>query len=209
MHGHGHVPPPQPPQPPQPPPQPRRQRPGGSGAAVLGLRVLFCLLTLVSCGLLAWAALLRLAIVTGRTLHWTLFVLAVAFTVGCMAVLGMEPDTAEATPNVVIATLLLLLLDVAVLVFYLYAEIRHFAALSRQLPPMTPQFGYGYPGPQPQQHPQQQQPQPQPQRHTPPPQHLVAPPIPSTPPAPRPRIDQVRAELDDLSDLLRNQREGR
>jgi hypothetical protein len=48
--------------------------------------------------------------------------------------------------------------------------------------------------------------------HTPPPAHTPVPqrPTPSTPPPQRPapaRIDQVRAELDELSDYLRK-REG-
>ncbi|AYG82395.1 hypothetical protein DWB77_04569 [Streptomyces hundungensis] len=182
------------------PPQPR---PSGAGQIVL--RVLFALVPLVSIGMLSWAALLRLAIVTRRRAHWVLFWVQLALCQVAFGFIMRAPDENDWRMDV--GMIGLLGLAVAGTGFYLYADIRH---ASR--PPLTPgpfgryaPAGYGPPhipattaprfGPYA-----------NPYAETPMP---AAPPSPVAPtPAPpsaagAPRIDQVRAELDELSQYLR------
>jgi hypothetical protein len=199
MHGPGYPPP---------------QQPHNNGS-VITLRVIFSVLTVISCGFLAWAAMLRLAFVTRKKVDWLLFVACVLIFVFSIAYLGSLPDDASSTTGSNTTILILLLTAIAVLSYYLYAEITHFARQARlpgaYYPPTPPQFGYGYGAPPQTMTPMQPQPQAQTRpTHTPPPAQPPTPPItaPPTPtPAPAPRIDQVRAELDDLSDILRKQRE--
>ncbi|MCF3121935.1 hypothetical protein IPZ68_19800, partial [Streptomyces arenae] len=134
MHGHGYAP-----QQPQPP----------SGGTYVTLRVLFVVLAVVTCGLFAWAAMLRLAIVTRRALDWTLFVLVTALDVLAVALIGVDPgeDEFESTGNAGMVVLLCTL--VAALAYYLYADIRHFSPYRRpqfagHVPQQT-QSAYGYP----------------------------------------------------------------
>ncbi|MCX5412060.1 hypothetical protein [Streptomyces sp. NBC_00059] len=216
MHGYGY-----------PPEQQPKRRP--SSATLVTLRVVFVALTLLSCGLLSWAAMLRLAIVTRRKRDWWLFGLVIALNVGLIAYLGSLPDEEEVMSDAqaLITLTWMLVLFAGTITYYLYAEIRHFGpyggpqavpygygaphpgavpGYGQQTVPVQPTAApsYGYP-PAPLQQPVPAQQQPQP------PQQQPAP----TPPAdtPRPhapqRLDQVRAELDELSDYLRKEGDGR
>ncbi|UYQ62540.1 hypothetical protein [Streptomyces peucetius] len=214
MHGHGFA-----------PPQPRRP----STALLVVVRIVFVALALLSFGLLAWGTMLRIAIMRARRSDWLLFWLSLVTAVTCLVVIGEfsdagEPSAAEKPPTPVdyVCILVMLGLALGVPTHYLVADIRHYQdprpaagwppqAGSRYGPaipaagpygmPQQP-AGYGYPPAQP-----------LPQSPVPPARPPIPPPAaPSTPPASAPapapgtgRIDQVRAELDELSDLLRKE----
>ncbi|MEI5522703.1 hypothetical protein WB401_16450 [Streptomyces brasiliscabiei] len=203
MQGHGYAP--------TPPPGPDQ---GGQ----VTLRVIFVVVAVMSCGLLAWACLLRLASVTRKTLDWWLFGLAVVHIVVTVYIIGSDPGEEEFTTwrgNVGMSLLFGGL--IAIVAYYLAADIRHFSrrrvqpspyaqttAYSQQTGYNPQQTGYSYP---PVQVPQPYTPAPHtpappapqpPVQHQPPPQQAPEPQRPG--PA---RIDQVRAELDELSDYLR------
>ncbi|MET7858331.1 hypothetical protein ABZS81_14135 [Streptomyces sp. NPDC005318] len=204
--------------PPTPTPMPPRRMP--SRVWIVSMRVLFVVLTVGSIGLLLWAPLLRLAIVRRRTSDWWLT--GAGFVLICVLVptIGRDGENAEANGIDFVLIPLLFLAMLGACAYYLTADVRHYEQLARQqftggyVPPVQ---GYGYPtvpvqpplAVQPQQYPQPQPPRYQPgtvpqpvQPRTPPePQHAAVP----TPPH---RIDQVRAELDELSDYLRKE-EGR
>ncbi|MEU2052067.1 hypothetical protein [Streptomyces bungoensis] len=204
MQGHGYA------QPVKQPPHP---------AWLVILRVLFVAAAVLSIGFLTWLLLLRLAVVTRKSLDWGLFAAVLAADLLSIVLLGEEPGDDVHTAGGYLGITLLLGALAAGVVYYLVAEIRHFQALRQAYAgapgvPGTP--GYGYPRPA------------APFAattggHTPVPGHtplpgqppVAGPPIPHTPP-PRPpsatpppqrpapaRIDQVRAELDELSDYLR------
>ncbi|MFB6618582.1 hypothetical protein ACIGFK_27450 [Streptomyces sp. NPDC085524] len=186
------------------PPQSGQQ--SGNGLQV-SLRVLFVALTLLSCGFLAWAAMLKVAIVTRAPRNWILFVGTVVINIVCIAFVGSDdsPD-GETGPSTNIAMITSLTTAIAVIAYFLYEDIRHYSAAGtppaqgwygQQSPAVTypaatypQQPGYGYP----------------PQAPTPVPGQLQVPGVP--PQAPDvPRIGQVRAELDELSELLRKQQD--
>jgi hypothetical protein len=192
MHGHGYT-------------QPVKQPPH-TGWLVF-LRVLFVVISTLSIGLLAWTMLLRLAIVTRKPLDWGLFVAALVADILALVLIGTEPGEEVHTAGGWTGMLLLLGTYVAGIAYYLAADIRHFHRLRHGgHPPRTAQApAYGYPQPAP----------PTPYTATTLPQTSQAPlippataqpPLPTAPPPQRPpaRIDQVRAELDELSDYLRN-----
>ncbi|MEU9346601.1 hypothetical protein AB0D74_35895 [Streptomyces sp. NPDC048278] len=176
------------------------QRPPHDAVLVL-LRVVFVTMAVCSAGFLAWAMLLRLAVVTRRSVDFGLLVAVAAADVLSIVLLGTEPgDEVNTAGGYVGITLLFgtLLLGV---VYYLVADVRHFQrqreAYAAQSQAQAP--AYGYPpaassyatgtAPQAMQPPAPVPPQP---------------PIPAPPQRPAPvRIDQVRAELDELSDYLR------
>lgn len=189
MHGHGYAP---------------QQPPPTSGGTHVTLRVLFVVLAVVTCGLLAWAPMLRLAIVTRRSYDWVLFGLVTALDVTALVLVGIDPgdDEFQGPGNAGMVVLLTTLL--AAVAYYLFADIRHF---SRYRPQQyggyaATQPAYGYP----------QQPAPAPAPVHLQPTQLHQPPVQQTPPPPtRPapaRIHQVQAELDELSDYLRKQEGG-
>lgn len=218
MHGYGY-----------PPEQPPRRRP--SSAALTALRVLFVALTVLSCGLLGWAAMLRLAIVTRKGRDWGLLALVFALNTGLFAFMIAMPEDPEKTTDAeaFIGVSWIFGVMVGVVAYYLYAEIHHYGPSGpygpRQPQPHAPsqgQYGgyapqqhtgppapgYGYPPATavPQQTAHAQTPH-TPTPHTPPP--VTPPPTHTPPPAAPQRIDQVRAELDELSDYLRKEGEGR
>ncbi|MFI1679236.1 hypothetical protein [Streptomyces sp. NPDC020607] len=198
------------------------------------LRVMFVVLTVLTCGLLAWAAMLRLALVTRKAHNWALFGVVTALDVLAIALVGADPGEDEFQGPGSAGMVVMLCTMVAAVAYYLYGDIRHFSPYRRPQPshqhqpqsqsqpqpqqytgyvPQQPQASYGYP--------QQTAPAPAPGPihlqptqlghqlgHTPPPH------APSPAPAPAPvrpapvRIDQVRAELDELSDYLRKQEGG-
>ncbi|MEV0138599.1 MULTISPECIES: hypothetical protein [Streptomyces] len=191
MHGYGPM-----------PQQPTTSRP--SPATLTTVRVILVALTVLSCGLLGWAPMLRLAIVTRKPRDWVLLVVVIALNVGLFAFIMATPDDPDAMSD---AAALLMMVWIAgllagVITYYLYAEIRHYSTLGAPAPYGTPDHP-APPLPYQQQHlaplqlhqaPQHQQPNP-----------YTAPTTPATPtPAPR-RLDQVRAELDELSDYLRKE----
>ncbi|MFF8379848.1 hypothetical protein ACF07V_27385 [Streptomyces sp. NPDC015661] len=175
--------PPQAPQVPQPPKSPV------SGGRI-ALLVLFSALALLSCGLLAWAPMLHLASVTRRALDWTLFGLTFLVAGGLFTYAGVTGDQEPTTAESFIGVGVMVLLVAGSITYYLVTEIRRFdrpAAPPAFRPPgydhaaaVTVPSAIGNPNP-----------------YTRP---VVPPPA---APAPAPRIDQVRAELDELSDLLR------
>ncbi|NED12239.1 hypothetical protein [Streptomyces sp. SID9124] len=197
-----------------PPTAPRRV-PGK--AWIVSMRVLFTLLAVCSLGFLLWAPLIRLAFVRRRALDWWAAGAGFVFTCVAIAVLGRnEPDVeADGLDNVFIALQLLFL--AAACVHYLVADVRFHARLTGKaagFPQPVP--GYGYvttvpmptpPYGQPQPYPPHQQPYPLPLTRCPQPEDARPAPDPGQHPAPQ-RIDQVRAELDELSDYLRKE-EGR
>ncbi|MEU7582433.1 hypothetical protein AB0B50_33165 [Streptomyces sp. NPDC041068] len=210
MHGHGYAP-----QQPQPP----------SGGTHVTLRVLFVVLAVITCGLLAWAAMLRLAYVTRKSYDWVLFGLVTALDVTALVLIGVDPGEEEFQSTGNAGMVIMLCTMVAALAYYLYADIRHFSPYRQRqftghLPPQT-QPAYGYPQqPAPAPGPLHQQPTrppfqpappaqqtPPPHGHQTPPPHAHQTPPPPTRPAPA-RINQVRAELDELSDYLRKQEGG-
>ncbi|SDM82011.1 hypothetical protein SAMN04487981_102671 [Streptomyces sp. cf386] len=168
------------------------------------LRVCFVVISVLSFGLLMWTMMLRLAIVTRKALDWGLFVASIVVEILSLYLLGSEPGDEIHTVGGWTGLFLLLGGMVLSISYYLSADIRHFQQLRfsgypAQQPPVAP--AYGYPQPQ------------SPYTSTTVPQ---SPPIPRdaaphspVPPPPAPqrpapaRIDQVRAELDELSDYLR------
>ncbi|MFH8634187.1 hypothetical protein ACH4CC_30650 [Streptomyces lydicus] len=199
------------------------QRPQGQGT-VIALRVLFVAGTVLSLGFLAWAALLRAAIVQRRPLGWWLFGGDLALVIGTSLWSEGYPETDWRTD---VAVALLLLQMAGTVAYYLVVDIRAQRApgpapLPGAAPYPGPPHGYGPPqgyGPlhdrrtQPYgphgagpvnpyavtethlPHPGQGGPAPAPYRPAPPP-----------PERPQPqRLDRVRAELDELSDYLRKE----
>ncbi|WP_406450930.1 hypothetical protein OG782_14405 [Streptomyces sp. NBC_00876] len=190
-----------------PPTAPRRVP---SRAWIVSMRVLFTVLSVFSCGMLLWAPLMRLAIVRRRALDWWLTGLAFAFVVVELMVLGRDGSDADAHGIDFVLIPLLLLAMVAAPTHYLVADIRHYAQLTfRNTGGTTVPQGYGYAAALPPQNPGPPQPAP-PQTYPPQQYQQPQPPTQQQPhPAPHPqRIDQVRAELDELSDYLRKE-EGR
>ncbi|MCY0942240.1 MULTISPECIES: hypothetical protein [Streptomyces] len=172
------------------------------------LRVLFALLPILSCGFLAWGSMLRLALVTRKTRDWVLLVVSGGLVVLWMTLIGLDPTAETNGWQGNLGAGGSIFTGFAICVYFLVADIKHFEAKAADrsahwygsqpapyLPPHLPQQqqsqGYGYP---------HQQPAPR----TTQPQHPAQPQQPphATPP---PRIGQVRAELDELSELLRNQ----
>lgn len=172
-----------------------------SSGSVVALRVLFALLPILSCGFLAWGSMLRIALLTRKSRDWALLALSVVLCVAWVVLIGADP-----TPNTdgwqgntgAGGTLITAFVTC---VYFLVADIRHHEAAAPAGPGAT---GPWYPAQNaPYSLPQQQQTvpsygYPSAQPNTPPP---VTPPQ-HTPP---PRIGQVRAELDELSELLRKQ----
>ncbi|MFF7609353.1 hypothetical protein [Streptomyces parvulus] len=177
MHGHGYT-------------QPAKQPP--SPGYLVSLRVLFVTLSVLSCGFLTWIMLLRLAVVTRRSVDWGLFVAVLATDILSVVLIGTEPGDEIHTPGGYTGLVLLLGTLVAVIAYYIAADVRHFQQqqYGGWAPTPTPTPGYGYP----------QQPAPPYTATTVPQQTAPPPPNHAPPPA---RIDQVRAELDELSDYLR------
>ncbi|MZD09322.1 hypothetical protein GTW43_30205 [Streptomyces sp. SID5785] len=211
MHGQGYAPPP-----PQPP----------SSGAQAGLRVLFVAIAVLTIGFLAFVPTLKLAVTSRRRVDWQVFSAVAAFQLLSWVLVFTDPGDEEfvAQGN---AGMVVMLLTLAVSVtYFLVADIRLAAqqrlaarpATGPFLPGPQPQPPYGYGRPQPQ---APVYPQPGPAAHltqgTTAPRTTPVPPStpPSTPPGPpaqgQPphRIDQVRAELDELSDYLRRQDGGR
>lgn len=187
MHGYGPT-----------PQQPTTPRP--SQATLTAVRVILVVVTVLSCGLLGWAAMLRLAIVTRRPRDWILLVVVALLNGGLFVFIMATPDDPDDMSDAAALVMFLWLVGVlaGVITYYLYAEIRHYSSLGS--PPPSPYAATApvHPAPLPYQQQHLVQPQPQPNPYT----VQTAPPTPT--PAPQ-RLDQVRAELDELSDYLRKE----
>ncbi|MGW7663325.1 hypothetical protein [Streptomyces sp. NPDC054756] len=191
MQGHGY-------------PQPVKRPP--STVTLVFLRVLFVVVAVMSFGLLTWVMMLRLALVTRRAADWWLFAASIVVPYFGLYLIGSEPGDEISTAGGWLGLLLLLGGIVAAVAYYLAADIRHFHQphLTAGYAPQ-PHSGpaYGYPRP----------PSPYTATTVPSvPPHTPVPPVPRETPVPPPpqrpapaRIDQVRAELDELSDYLRRQ----
>ncbi|MFJ6810506.1 hypothetical protein ACIQRK_31650 [Streptomyces anulatus] len=188
MHGYGPT-----------PQQQTTSRP--SSATLTTVRVILVTVTVLSCGLLGWVAMLRLAIVTRRPRDWVLLVVVMVLNAALFAFIVRTPDDPDdmSDASVLLMLLWIVALLAGVITYYLYVEIRHYSSLGA--PGSTPPYtAPAHPGPLPYQHPaQQQHPQPNP--------YTVQTPPPTPTPAPQ-RLDQVRAELDELSDYLRKENKG-
>ncbi|MFJ2952611.1 hypothetical protein ACIO8H_34110 [Streptomyces sp. NPDC087226] len=193
MYGHGAAPPPP------------------SAASVITQRVLYAAAGVLCCGLLACLPLFRIAFLRGRPLDWAAAWVSIPLSIACLAVVGSLPESDVRTD---IALALVLILGACASAYYLTVDIRlhrrpggPYAAPvppsphATTMPTPGPHAPYGY-----------QQPV-SPYTPTPVPGHPAPPtPVPPQPqPQPQPqhpgpaRIDQVRAELDELSDYLRRQ----
>ncbi|MEU9232017.1 hypothetical protein [Streptomyces subrutilus] len=176
-----------------------------SSGGVVALRVIFALLPILSCGFFAWGSMLRLAIVTRAARDWTLLAVSGALSVGSVVLIGLDPtpDTSGWQGNTGAGGIILT--GFATCVYFLVADIRHHErqrAAGPQAhwyparpapyaaPHQTTTPSYGYPA-----------------THTTTPSAATAPQVPPQlpQPTPPPRIGQVRAELDELSELLRKQ----
>ncbi|MEU9086731.1 hypothetical protein [Streptomyces sp. NPDC048357] len=181
---------------------PPQHAPQSTDGGVVALRVVFMLLPILSCGFLAWGSMLRLALVTRKSRDWVLLVVT-----GALAVLWMTLIQLDPTPDVNgwqgnLGAGGSIFTGFAICVYFLVADIKHHEARRTALP------AYGYPA-APYAHPQQASPSyGYPHAQTPVPQQPAAAPVPPQAPpqpTPPPRIGQVRAELDELSELLRKQ----
>ncbi|WP_406058970.1 hypothetical protein OG462_18675 [Streptomyces sp. NBC_01077] len=186
------------PQSPQPSQSPKGPAPGG----LVALRVLFCALSLLSCGFLGWAPLLRLAIVTRKAWDWALFGLALLGSAALFTYIAVTGEEVGSDLEAFLGIGAIVILSAGSIAYYLVAEIRHFERL-RTPPAQHHPLGYAYGtavtaphGVAPQ----------NPYLGEAPSVPVPAPHVPNTPRADR--IDQVRAELDELSDLLRHTGEG-
>ncbi|MFH9608077.1 hypothetical protein [Streptomyces sp. NPDC017448] len=211
MHGYGPT-----------PQQPVAPRP--SPATLTAVRVTLVVMTVLSCGLLGWAPMLRLAIVTRRPRDWVLLAVVTVSNIALFAFILATPDDPDDMTDAQALTMAAWMLGglTAVITYYLSAEIRHYTSLGAPPPytaaapphtaysaPPLPYQPHHPPQPQPQHLPAQHPPQGQPRTPHPPqgqhPNPYTGPAAPPTPvPAPR-RLDQVRAELDELSDYLRKE----
>ena len=215
MHGYGY-----------PPGQPPRFR--LSSKTLIALRVLFVLLTVLSCGLLAWGPMLWLAIVTRARRDWAVLAMVFVLNVGLLVYIASTPDDPDERTllQAVIGVTWLFVVMLGSVAYYLYTDIRHFrpsgpygtsGPYAGGMPGSPAQYG-GYPLPQaqavtpgygyPPVAPQTPVPQP-PIPRTPVPPASVPPPPAATAssvtPVAHPHLDQVRAELDELSEYLRKE----
>ncbi|MGW1719203.1 hypothetical protein [Streptomyces sp. NPDC002156] len=191
---------------------------------VITLRVLFTAAGLLTCGFLSCVPLFRVAMLRGRWFNWTAAWVSLPLSIVCFAVVGTLKES-DTRGNIALATVMIL--GALSSVYFLVMDIRTVDSQRRQYAGYAPASaptvpsGYGYPPPPmspyaamptgPQHPPVPAMPHtPIPQPQAPAPQPPVShgpgpgpvPPPPAQRPAPA-RIDQVRAELDELSDYLR------
>ncbi|GGV02588.1 hypothetical protein GCM10010275_47070 [Streptomyces litmocidini] len=186
--------------PPQAPQVPQPSKSPASGGRI-ALLVLFSALALLSCGFLAWAPMLRLAIVTRRALDWVLFGATFLLSAGLFAYAAATGDQESTTTEALVAVGIMVVLVAGSITYSLVTEIRRLDRSVAAAPALRP------PGYDPSAAVTVPSPIGNPNPYVGP---VAAPPAvraPQPPAAHGPRIDQVRAELDELSDLLRHQRE--
>lgn len=179
-------------------PPPHGHQPSTGG--VVALRVLFALLPILSCGFLAWGTMLRLALVTRQRRDWWLLAASAVLAVVWPALSGADPTPDNTGWQANTGAIGTVLTGLSITVYYLVTDIRYHQArkavpalgwyppAASPYAPTQPPPSYGYP-PVPHQTP------------APAPRQVPEPAAPTPPP----RIGQVRAELDELSELLRKQ----
>ncbi|WP_018548132.1 hypothetical protein [Streptomyces sp. LaPpAH-108] len=190
------------------------QPPTRGAGTVIALRVFMTACALLSCGFFACVPLFRAAFLRGRWYDWLVAWASLVLSVGCVAVIGEVPET-DPRSDAAAATILFVALAAAV--YYLVVDIGHHNRAFQHAgyaPPhaRTAPMAYGYPPappyatpPAPMPPPHHADPAAQTYAPAPPPHPVLPqnlPPQPPSRPAPA-RIDQVRAELDELSDYLR------
>lgn len=188
MYGHGAAPPPP------------------SASSVITQRVLYAAAGVLCCGLLACLPLFRVAFLRGRTLDWAAAWVSIPLSIACMIVVGSLPETDVRTD---IALGLVLILGASASAYYLIVDVRLHRRAGGPYPAPVPPSPHATTMPTPGPHSPYGYQQPiSPYAPTPVP-HTPAPPTPVPPSQPQhpgpARIDQVRAELDELSDYLRRQ----
>jgi hypothetical protein len=194
MHGHGYA-----------PPQPQRP----STALLVVLRIIFVAVSLFSIGLLSWVSMLRVAIVTRRRRDWAGFWAVIALVIASMGFLVSDPTDEISTWRGNVGILGLLGTGALAVAYYLYADILHYRRPQPPHPPQPPYAATSYPSRQPPAYGYPPQPGAPAASTSPYPGPVPGPvPGPAHPHPHPPRIDQVRAELDELSDYLRNERGG-
>ncbi|MCX5226670.1 hypothetical protein ABZY16_08650 [Streptomyces sp. NPDC006553] len=213
-------------------PAPSPPRATGPTAATITVRVLITVLVVLSLGFLAWVAMLRIAIMRRTGRDWAFFWAQLVLNIGCVVPLEQRfADTWMNTAGMVvllvqmaIVTCYFLVVDIrhhqpAPVVIMVPSPSPHLQQAQPQAYPYgTPQPGYAPPGyatpgygyppaadtapsPVP-----GQAPVPGPIQGSVPGLYVPTPPpgrVPPPVPGRAPRIEQVRAELDELSDLLR------
>ncbi|MCZ0979892.1 hypothetical protein O1L60_15190 [Streptomyces diastatochromogenes] len=125
--------------PPQAPQVPQPQKSPVTGGRV-ALLVLFCALALLSCGFLAWAPMLRVAVLTRRALDWVLFGVTFAAGAALFAYAAATGDQESSTAEAFAAVGIMMLLVAGPLTYYLVTEIRRLdrgGAAPAYLPPGT------------------------------------------------------------------------
>ncbi|MEU0286238.1 hypothetical protein [Streptomyces sp. NPDC006147] len=197
--------------------------PTPSTGSVITQRVLYTAAGVLCCGLLACVPLFRVAVLRGRVFDWIAAWASIPLSIACLAVVGSLPEEDWRTDAALAAVMIL---GACAGAYYLTVDIRlprqrnPYAGAVPPSPHATTMHApgvhsaYGFPQ-QATPYPPTPVPQPQPQPpHAPHPPHGPVPPVPAPVPPPqaqppqRPapaRIDQVRAELDELSDYLRRQ----
>ncbi|MFB6526482.1 hypothetical protein [Streptomyces sp. NPDC056399] len=217
-------------------PAPAPPRATGPTAATITVRVLITVLVVLSLGFLAWVAMLRIAIMRRTGRDWALFWGQLVLNVGC--VVPLEQRFAGTWMNTAGMIVLLVQMALVTCYFLVVDIRHHQPApvvIMVPSPPLPPSQPYGYgtpppgyptpgyatpaygyppaavttPSPNPSPSPSPN-PHPSPNPYASTPLQATPPPSVPAPPAPSgaPRIEQVRAELDELSDLLRQAGEG-
>jgi hypothetical protein len=123
MHGPGYAPQAQPPP---------------SGGTYVTLRVVFVVLAVMSCGMLAWAPMLRLATVTRKAHDWVLLAVVTGLDITAMILVGVDPGEEEFQRPGSAGMVVLLCTMTATVAYYLFADIRHFSRYGPQFPGFTP-----------------------------------------------------------------------
>lgn len=165
-----------------PGPIPPQRRSPAMRVVVVLWRVVLALVPLVTLGILGWVPLVWLAVTRRRTQDWVMLCLTAFLCTGSLFLGGYTDSYDNWQTNVGVAALLML--GVFCSVYFLFNDLRR-RGERRPSPPVHQPYpphlaGYG-PGPSP---------------------------LPPAPIAPGGRIDQVKAELDELSAYLReHQRE--
>ncbi|HET9380925.1 MAG TPA: hypothetical protein VFP69_08855 [Streptomyces sp.] len=194
--------------------------PTRSAATVITLRVLFAATGILTCGIFACVPLFRVALLRGRWYQWAAAWLSLPVSIGCFMVVGLLPEADHRTD---IALAVVLLVGAAGSAWFVTVDIRYHneqrrgaagygVPLSHGPHPHAGHSAYGYPqavSPYAQTHVPHTPVGPVPPAHPTPVPPTAVPPAavpPTAGPGPGPaRIDQVRAELDELSDYLRRQ----
>ncbi|GGR62785.1 MULTISPECIES: hypothetical protein [Streptomyces] len=109
------------------------------------LRVLFVAVGILTLGFLSWAMLLRLAIVTRRSLDWGLFVAVLVADLLAVVLLGLEPGDEVHTTGGYVGLILVLGTLVGSIAYYLAADIQHFAPRRQVYAGVPGAPAYGYP----------------------------------------------------------------